>query len=103
VVSVPFVGRDQEVRFLRATLDSSRSGGAVVLLAGEAGAGKSRLADELSATVQKGGIRVLWGRCHDDAGAPVLWPWVQIIRAAMHALGRSTLAEDLGTGAGDVV
>lgn len=44
----PLVGRDVEIAFVRDCLDSGGSG---VVLAGDAGVGKSRLAREISATV----------------------------------------------------
>ena len=30
---------------------------------------------------RQAGIPTCWGRCHDDEGAPPLWPWVQVLRA----------------------
>jgi len=51
--------------------------GRVVLLVGEPGIGKTRLADELAQRAVTRGVRVAWGRCWDGGGAPAFWPWVQ--------------------------
>ena len=50
-----------------------------ILLAGEAGIGKTRLAQELTAWAQASDIPVHWGRCLESGGAPALWPWTQVL------------------------
>ena len=52
-----------------------------VLLAGEPGIGKSRLAEELATRARDRGARVLVGRCWEAGGAPAYWPWVQALRS----------------------
>jgi hypothetical protein len=74
-----FVGRVGERRQLgelwrRCAAGPSR----VVVLAGEAGIGKSRLAAEFAAEVDRSGGRVLLGVCFEDAEAP-FQPFVQAI------------------------
>jgi DNA-binding SARP family transcriptional activator/tetratricopeptide (TPR) repeat protein len=77
-----FVGREKELRELLAALADARAGrGRVVLLAGEPGIGKTRLAEELAGRAHDGGARVLVGRCWEAGGAPAYWPWVQALRA----------------------
>ena len=65
------VGREHELRELTAALDAAVTGnGRIVMLAGEPGIGKTRLAEELSALA--GGserAQVLWGRCPEERGA----------------------------------
>ena len=52
----------------------------VVLIAGEAGIGKTRLAQELAEAARVRGCRVLSGRCWEvEMGAPPLWPWVEAL------------------------
>jgi DNA-binding NarL/FixJ family response regulator len=68
----PFVGRDEEFARLRALLDpeGASPGAHAVLLAGEAGVGKTRLLRELTLQAQEDGVLVLVGHCLDlDAGA----------------------------------
>ncbi len=66
------VGRQAEVASLRALLDQARQGhGQVVLLSGEAGIGKSRLAAEVKKQAQAQGFLVLQGNCSPtDRSAP---------------------------------
>ena len=94
-----FVGRERELREILAAFDDARSGtGRLVLLTGEAGIGKSRLADELAAHAQLRGANVLWGRCWEAGGAPAYWPWVQALRSYLRNQDPETLRRQLGTG-----
>jgi tetratricopeptide (TPR) repeat protein len=77
-----FVGRQTELAALRGALERALTGrGAVCLVAGEPGIGKSELADRLAVEAAARGAEVLWGRSWEGEGAPPYWPWVQIIRA----------------------
>jgi DNA-binding SARP family transcriptional activator len=51
-----------------------------VIITGEPGVGKTRLAEEVISAGKRGGALVAFGRCHDDDGAPPLWPWRQVLR-----------------------
>ena len=74
------VGRDAERRWLDEALDAARGGaGRVVLLVGEAGVGKTRLADDLAT---RPGLTVLRGRA-DAAGGPPYAPLAQALRTQM--------------------
>ena len=55
--------------------------GRLVMVSGEQGIGKTRVAMELAAPAEQLGAQVLWGRCYEREGAPPYWPWVQVIRA----------------------
>jgi hypothetical protein len=57
--------------------------GKVLCLTGEPGIGKTRLADEASMHATSLGIRVYWGRCFEDGGAPAYWPWIQVLRGVI--------------------
>jgi DNA-binding CsgD family transcriptional regulator len=98
----PFVGRQRELELLRGAFDEACEGhGRIVMLAGEPGIGKTRTAQELAGNAAGREAAVLWGRCHEEAGAPPYWPWVQILRSALRDADRDLLA-DLGAGAGDI-
>lgn len=75
-----FVGRNEEIRILAATLEESFSGqGLLCSLTGPPGIGKTRLASELASRALERGARVVWGRC-STFEVPPYWPWIQIIR-----------------------
>jgi hypothetical protein len=78
----PLVGREAEVAELRAVLDDAAAGsGALVLVTGEAGIGKTRLTDELADEARERGFRVLRGTGWEAGGAPAYWPWIQVLRS----------------------
>ena len=82
----PFVGRVDEMRLLDEVLERTSSGeGSVVLVTGEAGIGKTRLADELLSRAAGMGLRTLWGRSWEGDGAPPFWPWIQALRGLLEA------------------
>src|SRR6188472_4328621 len=100
----PFVGRETELATLLAGLDRAASGrGGLILLGGEPGIGKSRLADELAAVARTRGFVVLWGRAWEDPGAPPYWPWVQVLRSYLRQTDADTVRRQHGQGASDIV
>jgi DNA-binding SARP family transcriptional activator len=95
-----FVGRERELAELGAALDDAFAGkGRLVLLSGEPGIGKSRLAEELAARARVRGARVLVGRCWEAGGAPAYWPWVQALRGYVREAEANALRAELGDGA----
>ena len=69
------VGRVSELDQLRGGLADAQAGrGRLFLLTGEAGIGKTRLADELANGATGQGVRILWGRCWESGSAPAYWP-----------------------------
>jgi class 3 adenylate cyclase/tetratricopeptide (TPR) repeat protein len=98
-----FVGREGELAQLVLSLEDAVAGrGCVVLLGGEPGIGKSRLADELAGRARERGARVLWGRCWEGGGAPAYWPWVQSIRSYVREADPDGLRKDMGPRAYDM-
>jgi tetratricopeptide (TPR) repeat protein len=97
---LPLLGRAHELADLRSALDESAAGsGALVLLAGEPGIGKTRLASALADQAGSERHRVAWARGWDGGGAPAFWPWVQVVRAVAADRGDDELRTDLGAGA----
>jgi AAA ATPase domain len=102
-VTTSFVGREAELATLAADLDATADGrGGVVLVAGEPGIGKTRLAEELAAQATTRGALVLWGRCWEGEGAPAFWPWIQIVRGYVETADPAALRQDMGAGAADI-
>src|SRR5215510_5365207 len=99
--SEPFVGRQEELAVLQSSLDLAISGqGLIVAIAGEPGIGKTRMARVLAeAAASKYNVHALWGRCSEDPGAPPYWPWVQLLRAHVHARSEEALHAELGASA----
>jgi len=79
----PLVDRAEELTLLEAGLDDAIAGrGRLFVVVGEAGSGKTRLADEVGSAAKQRGSRILWGRGWDGGGAPAYWPWSQALRDA---------------------
>src|SRR5215831_5323218 len=102
-MSVPadmLVGRRLAIGALRSAVDAAAGGaGGVVLLAGEAGMGKTALASEAAAYARARGAETVWGTCWEGDGAPGFWPWIQVVRALAQddgGAGEGVLAELTG-------
>ena len=92
VASAAFIGRGGELRTLKAAMARAAGGGpAVVLVGGEAGIGKTRLAAELTAACAADGTRVLAGGCVPVGDGAL--PYAPIVE------GLRGLVGDLGAGA----
>jgi len=99
-----FVGRARELAELVAGFDGALAGhGRLLLLAGEPGIGKSRLAEALLEHARARGAAVLVGRCWEAGGAPAYWPWIQALRVYIGDAGSEQLRGQLGAGAADLV
>ncbi|HET6146965.1 MAG TPA: AAA family ATPase [Polyangia bacterium] len=95
-----FVGRARELDDVASAFDDAHAGrGALFLLVGGAGIGKTRLGDELSRRAEERGLQALWGRCWETGGAPAYWPWIQILRALAHDRSPAELRAAAGAGA----
>jgi class 3 adenylate cyclase/tetratricopeptide (TPR) repeat protein len=76
-----FVGRDHELSRLKAAWKDAVVGTRrAVLVAGEPGIGKTRLASELAAEVHAEGAIVLYGRCEEELGVPYQ-PFAEAVRS----------------------
>ncbi len=71
------VGRAPEIAVLRRMLRSG--GGRLALIEGEAGIGKTRLAEAIAAEASALGHEVRWGRAIEGGGAPPWWLWTQVV------------------------
>ncbi|MFC7025565.1 ATP-binding protein, partial [Promicromonospora thailandica] len=94
------VGRAQELGELTTALDDARAGThRTVVVAGEAGIGKTRLLDELAARAD--GATVLAGQCADSGSGPVPYAALTgLLHAAVQAVGAEALATAAGPASG---
>lgn len=87
----PFVGRGRELEGLLSAWQSALTGGVrTVLIAGEPGVGKTRLAGEWSQRAYDQGAVVLYGRCDEDLGAPYQ-PFAEALRSLVPCMGADRL------------
>ena len=82
------VGREREQAILREDLDVVMRGrGRLVLLGGEAGIGKTALAEDLAREASGRGVRVVIGRCYDLTNVPPYGPWLDLVADYQPAAG----------------
>lgn len=91
------VGRAKELQQLEAVFESGRRGRSrLVVVAGEAGIGKTRFCDEAARRAAESGYAVAWGDCWAEGGAPPLWPWPVLLAEACGADSATLLDGDPG-------
>lgn len=100
---VAVVGRDDEQQRLLDRWTAAAAGrGGLVLLAGEAGIGKTRLVAELAGRATSEGATVLWGHCFESDWVPPYAPFVQALQTMATRPGGDRLRVDLGDAAATV-
>jgi DNA-binding CsgD family transcriptional regulator/tetratricopeptide (TPR) repeat protein len=95
------VGREQELAVLQRALMSALGGqGVLVLISGEAGIGKTSLADAAGRQAEAHGAIIATGRCYEGNGAPAFAPWYAVLAdlCAAASLDVSTLPPPFGPG-----
>ena len=96
----PFVGRERLRGSFRALLERARRGqGAVAMITGEAGVGKTRLVAEVGAEARQRGFGVFTGHCYDNPGDLPYMPWVEIVETFARRLGPGPARELMGDNA----
>ena len=99
-----FVGREAELKQLQSAFDGAMSGqGALMMVLGEPGVGKTALCEQLATYVSLKGGRTLVGHCYEEGSLsrPYL-AFVEAMRSYVLARDVKCLREELGTGAADV-
>jgi DNA-binding CsgD family transcriptional regulator/tetratricopeptide (TPR) repeat protein len=99
-----FVGRQAELRQLKVAFEAASSGrGALMLLVGEPGIGKTALCDQLGGFVAASGGVPLVGHCY-EAGSfrRPYQPFVEAFGTYARESDTEALAADLGSGAADL-
>ena len=86
VARASFVGRAGELARLEDALAAAAAGrGSTILIAGEAGIGKTRLVSEFAERARMGGPTVLTGRCIDLVGPGL--PYLPLVEALQSLRG----------------
>ena len=79
----PLVGRTDEWAAMLKTYQAINGGGRAIVLEGDAGIGKTRLADELLAHARNGGAEVIAARCYEGESQLAYAPISSALRAAI--------------------
>ena len=99
----PLVGRASEIEELGKILECAANGaGSLVMISGELGVGKSRLAEELAALARERGFLTMVGQCYEEAGTPPFVPWAEHLEYTARIAPRETLRNLLGDSAPEV-
>ncbi|SEG85651.1 Predicted ATPase [Thermomonospora echinospora] len=101
-VTPPLIGREHAAGMLHGEISRViDSHGGLVLVAGEAGIGKTTLVTGAAVEARRRGALVLSGSCWESGGAPGHWPWMQVVRGLRRACTAEEWAalEDAADGA----
>lgn len=100
ILSPVHVGRAAELEAVERALDRLQEGaGHVLLIAGEAGIGKSRLVLDARQRAQQRGLPIFQGRCFEQDRALPYAPWLDLLRSCFAGRSAEELAQDLGPAA----
>jgi len=98
----PFVGRQSEREELRRYFEQAvRGQGGLVLISGEPGVGKSRLAEQIAAEAREREVLALTGHCYEMESLPYA-PFVEVLDGAARGMDKLSLQAALGDAAPEV-
>jgi hypothetical protein len=99
-----FVGREAELKQLQSAFDGAMSGqGALMMVVGEPGIGKTAICEQLSTYVTLRGGRTLVGHCYEEGSLSLPYlAFVEALRSYVISRDVQELKKELGTGAADV-
>jgi DNA-binding NarL/FixJ family response regulator/tetratricopeptide (TPR) repeat protein len=87
--TAPVLGREPELGALGDALEGCRQGAGVVLVAGEAGSGKTRLIEEFEDRHRD--ARFVWGGCIEAADSIAYAPWSELLGTLVREFDDGTL------------
>jgi class 3 adenylate cyclase/tetratricopeptide (TPR) repeat protein len=91
--SGPLVAREEEMHKILASLDAVAGGsGRLVLLLGEPGVGKTRLAQEVTLQLRSRGFMVASGRCYEPQAVLPFYPFLEAL-ATLYAAAPSSIRD----------
>jgi class 3 adenylate cyclase/tetratricopeptide (TPR) repeat protein len=95
-----FVGRDSERADMRRFVEQAAGGrGALVMIGGEPGVGKTRITEEVAEEAASRGMMALVGHCQETEAPLPYAPVVEILEATTRGVSRETLLEAFGDAA----
>jgi DNA-binding SARP family transcriptional activator/Tfp pilus assembly protein PilF len=94
-IKLPLVGRTAEWSNLEKAFQSSFQRGSLRLLEGEAGIGKTRLAEEFIATLRSQGAVVLSSACYEGESKLAFGPIVEALQSGLTLSGKDSWLEDV--------
>ncbi|HEY93899.1 MAG TPA: protein kinase [Dehalococcoidia bacterium] len=99
-----FVGRENELKTLQNAFTGAMSGqGALMMVVGEPGIGKTAICEQLSTFVTLRGGMTLWGHCYEEGSLSLPYlAFVEAIRSYVLDREVDELKKELGSGATDV-
>ncbi|MGD8330746.1 MAG: protein kinase, partial [Acidobacteriota bacterium] len=100
VYATPLVGRDAERASLLEMLDKASSGhGSLVMIGGEPGVGKTRLAWDILDEARQREMAAFIGHCYESEGTPPFIPWVEILESSAQATAPALFRQLMGDSA----
>jgi DNA-binding CsgD family transcriptional regulator/Flp pilus assembly protein TadD len=104
VVCPILIGHATHIESLQRTIDAARGGqGRTIILAGEAGVGKTRLVAETKTRAAQSGFRLLQGSCFEPDRALPYAPLLDALRIFIAAGPADEIARDFGPSAPELV
>jgi DNA-binding SARP family transcriptional activator len=79
----PFVGRQRELHEMLGAFASAAEDAQFVVIEGDPGIGKTRLASEFAAAAANRGALTVWARANELGATQALWPWLEALRAVL--------------------
>ncbi|PXW34081.1 UNVERIFIED_CONTAM: transcriptional regulator [Williamsia faeni] len=78
---LPLIGRIDELARISSAISAASGGaGSVIIVEGEAGAGKTSLIDAATHHPRRPDHTLtVWGPCLEGGAAPAMWPWITIV------------------------
>jgi class 3 adenylate cyclase len=102
VPRIAYVGRESERGLLEVARGEARSGSRrVVLLSGEPGIGKTRLAAYSALGANADGFAVCWGACSEDLAAPYE-PWIAVCSQIVDHAAEDVLSDYVRAHGGEI-
>src|SRR5207245_153299 len=93
------VGREGETERLAAALDAARGGDSrTVVVTGDAGLGKTRLAADVRRLAMDAGLATMWGGCSEAELALPYLPFLEAIGNHLAQVDRDAIRRQLATG-----